>query len=81
MQGREVKHVTQEGNVEHKTKEEERAAEDPPQSADSGTAEVDRIVRDHERLAKISPRLAMTSVVKLRADGVPRACQPSRAER
>ncbi len=51
------------------------------QRAAFGVRKVDQMVRVQERLAKISPRLATTSVVKLNAMASDVLSQPHNAER
>ncbi len=80
MQRREMKQVAQERNVECKAKEEDRVTDDPPEGRIRGP-QVDQMVRVQERLAKISPTLATTSVVKLNAMASVTLSQPHNAER
>ena len=51
------------------------------QRAAFGVRSVDQIVRVHERLAKIRPRLATTSVVKLNAVASDSLSHPHNADR
>ena len=75
-----MEQVTQERDVKHQTEEEGRAAM-THQRAAFGVRSVDQIVRVHERLAKISPKLDTTRVVKLNAVASDTLSQPHNAAR